>query len=638
MPLSDARPASRRRLVQLLRLPCVLLPVLAVAAGLATGADAPAPTAAQLTYETEFLPLFKQYCFGCHGPEKATEGINLAAFPTVVSIQQNQDTWRKVLRQIEERTMPPRGVPQPTPAVRDRLGIWLHDTLQNVDIRLLPREPGRVLIHRLGRTEYNNTVRDLFGVDTKPADRFPADGGGGSGFDNNADTLFVPPILMEGYIQAASEILSQASRDRIFFVRPGQQLPPRAAARKIIEHFAMRGFRRPVEAAEVERLLGLFDAATRRKEPFEASVKFALKAILVSPSFLFRVERDQESATAYRLSDYELASRLSYFLWSSMPDDELFAEASRNRLRDPRVLERQVRRMIASPKARALADGFAGQWLHVRDLYTMSIPDLRLFTTFTPSLRDAMYQETIEFFQSILRENASLLRLLDADYTYLNEELAQHYGIEGVTGSEMRRVALKDDRRGGLLTMGSVLTFTSFPRRTSPVLRGKWVLEEILGAPTPPPPANAAGLPPDDTPRQGLSFRQRLEQHRSKPECASCHSRMDPIGFGLEHYDAIGRWRDQISGAPVDATGVLSTGESFTGAVELKQHILKRREEFARNLSEKLLAYALGRGLEPYDIPAVRRITNAVVLDGYRSSTLIREIVRSFPFQYRKNM
>jgi hypothetical protein len=588
----------------------------------------------------------------------------VTAFATVTSVQQAQKTWRKVLKQLGERTMPPRGALQPAPEQRERLASWLTEALNRVDSRLLPRDPGRVLIHRLSRTEYNNTIRDLLGVDTRPADSFPPDGGGGAGFDNNADTLFVPPVLMEGYLQAASEVLAKVRPAVVFFARPGPRLPARAAARQIVAHFALRGYRRQVEAPEVDRLMRLFDAATRhgpgtgptpefsarlgeakalaRAEggapAFEAGVKLALKAILVSPSFLFRVERDQDSAGPYRINDYELASRLSYFLWASMPDEELFRTAGQNRLGNPIVLERQVRRMLADPKARALADNFAGQWLRVRDLYTVAQPDPRSFPTFTPSLRDAMCQETLTFCDSVFRENASLLRLLDADYTFLNEELARHYGIEGVSGPEMRRVALKDGRRGGVLQMASVLTLTSYPRRTSPVLRGKWVLEEIMGAPTPPPPPNAGGLPADDAPRQGLTFRQRLEQHRSKPECASCHSRMDPIGFGLENYDAIGQWRNEIGGTPVDASGTLASGEQFTGASELKRHLLQSREAFVHNLAEKMLAYALGRGLEPYDIPAVRRITNAVMMDGCRSGTLIREIVRSYPFQYRRNM
>jgi hypothetical protein len=320
-----------------------------------------------------------------------------------------------------------------------------------------------------------------------------------------------------------------------------------------------------------------------------------------------------------------------------MPDEELFRLAATQRLRDPKVLEQQVRRMLRDPKSRALADSFAGQWLRVKDLYTATQPDPRRYPEFSPSLRDAMYNETVEFFYDLVRENRSLLALLDANYTYLNEELAKHYGIQGIEGPELRRVNLNDRRRGGVLTMASVLTLTSYPRRTSPVLRGKWVLEEMLGSSTPPPPPNAGGLPADDAPRQGLTFRQRLEKHREKAECASCHSRMDPIGFGLENFDAIGRWREQIAGESVDSTGVLANGQEFSGPIGLKMHMLARKEEFLRNVTEKMLAYALGRGIEPYDIPTVRKIANAVAREGYRSSTLIEEIVKSYPFQYRRN-
>ena len=320
-----------------------------------------------------------------------------------------------------------------------------------------------------------------------------------------------------------------------------------------------------------------------------------------------------------------------------MPDDALFHAAGEGHLRDPKVLDAQVRRMLKDPKARGLAESFASQWLRIRDLYTSAQPDPRRYPTYTPSLRDAMYGETIEYFASVLREDQSLLRLLDSDYTYLNEELAKHYGIEGVTGPELRRVTLTEHRRGGVLSMASVLTVTSYPQRTSPVLRGKWVLEELLGAKVPPPPPNAGGLPADDAPKAGMTFRQRLELHRSKPECASCHNRMDPVGFGLENFDAIGRWRTEVGGQPVDAAGVLATGEKFAGPVELKQQILARKDEFLRNVTEKMLAYALGRGLEPYDIPTVRRITAAVAKDDCRGSTLVREIVGSYPFQYRRN-
>jgi hypothetical protein len=248
-----------------------------------------------------------------------------------------------------------------------------------------------------------------------------------------------------------------------------------------------------------------------------------------------------------------------------------------------------------------------------------------------------MYNETITFFQDIVRRDSSLVRLLDADYTFLNEELARHYGIEGVQGTGMQRVALKEARRGGVLTMGSVLTLTSYPQRTSPVLRGKWVLEEILGTPPPPPPPGAGGLSPEDHPKEGLTFRQRLEKHREKPECASCHNRMDPLGFGLENFDGIGRWREEIGGTPVDASGVLANGEKFSGPLELKKHLLSRKDDFARNFSERMLSYALGRGIESYDAPTVRAITKKLQGNDYRSLLLLREIVKSYPFNYRQN-
>ncbi|MBW3625493.1 MAG: DUF1592 domain-containing protein, partial [Armatimonadetes bacterium] len=406
-----------------------LLPVLTIGGGLAVSADKgekPAPTH-QAAYEKEVKPLFKQFCEGCHGPSNAAGGINLAKYATVTDLQKDQATWRKVLAQLRERSMPPRGLPKPTPQQNDHLVHWLNDALNNVDPSLLPKNPGRVLIHRLSRMEYNNTVRDLFGVHTRPADKFPPDGGGGGGFDNNADTLFVPPILMEKYLAAAAEILDAARPERIFLAKPDKKVTPRMAARKILDHYAMRAWRRPVEPAEVNRLLTLYDAAAKRGDSHENAVKYALKAVLISPNFLFRVEKDRLTAEAYPIDEYELASRLSYFLWASMPDEELFKIAGQKKLRDPKVLEAQVRRMIQSPKSRALADGFASQWLRIRDLYTLRQPDPRRNPEYNPSLRNANYNETLEYFQSLFREDASLLRLHDAHNTYLNHYHPKHY-------------------------------------------------------------------------------------------------------------------------------------------------------------------------------------------------------------------
>ncbi|HLK60817.1 MAG TPA: DUF1592 domain-containing protein [Chthonomonadaceae bacterium] len=619
-------------------LPFLLLPCLLLGAGLARGADDTPAKADQAAYDQQIKPLLQQYCYGCHGVKSPAGGINLAAFAEVTAIQKDQTTWRKVLTQIRERNMPPQSVPHPKQEQRDLMVAWLTHSLDSADASLLPNNPGRVLIHRLSRTEYNNTLRDLFGVDIHPADTFPADGGGGGGFDNDANTLFIPPVLMERYLDAAGKVLDAAKPERICFVKPGKGVTKTAAVRKIVAHYAALAFRRPIEKAETDRLMTLYAQATQRGEGFESAVKFTLKAVLISPNFLFRVEADRPITDAYPVSDYELASRLSYFLWASMPDEDLLQLAAEKRLHDPKVIAAQVTRMLRSPKSHAFTESFVTQWLRVRELYTSVHPDPNRFKDYTPTLRDAMYQETVDFFDSVLRDDASLLTLLDANYTYANEELAKHYGLNEVTGSEMRRVSLPDKRRGGLLTMASVLTLTSYPQRTSPVLRGKWVLEEVLGSPVPPPPPVVATLSQDDQPKEGLTFRQRLEKHREKPQCASCHNRMDPLGFGLENFDVTGRWRTEIGGAPVDASGVLTTGEKFSGPIELKQQILARKDEFVHNLTEKLLAYALGRGLEPYDLPTVRKITAAVAKDNYRSSTLVREIALSYPFQYRKNL
>ena len=590
-----------------------------------------------LTFDRDIQPVLDKYCLKCHGPEKPKGGINLAQVKNEATVHRDPKTWQTVLTQLHDRNMPPENKTQPTVTERDQLIEWLSHTLNNLDERYIPKDPGRLVIHRLSRSEYNNTVRDLLGVEGRPADKFPADGGGGGGFDNNADTLFIPPILMEKYLEAAGDIVDQARPERIFVVRPGMMSSKRATAKRILEVHAARAFRRPLQSDELDRLMRVYDAMLRTRKTHEDGVKQALVGILVSPNFLFRVELDHPGDRPYAVNDYELASRLSYFLWASMPDEELFRAARAGKLHEPAVLETQVKRMLHDPKAHDFYDSFSSQWLALRNLKTTAQPDPQKFPAYTESLRDAMYGEAVEFFQALVRSNASLLEFIDADYTFLNEELAKHYGIAGVTGPEMRRVALTDRNRGGVLGMGGVLTLTSYPLRTSPVLRGKWVLEEILGTPPPPPPPLVPTLSQDDKPKDGLTFRQRLEQHRQKPECAACHKRMDPIGFGLENFDPIGRWRSELGGEKIDSAGVMSTGEMFQGPTELKKIILARKDDFIRNVTERMLAYSLGRGLEFYDAPAVKRITRALETDNYRSTTLIIEIAKSFPFRYRRN-
>jgi len=589
-------------------------------------------------FPTEIRPLLETYCLKCHTAAKAKGGANLDEFKGVASVYKNLKLVEVVIRQLRENDMPPEGKPQPKPDERAKLIAWFDKTLNDIDSDAIVKDPGRVLIHRLSRTEYNNTIRDLTGVDTKPADKFPADGSGGGGFDNNADTLFVPPILMEKYLAAAGDVLDAADPAKLFVERPGSDSSNKDAAKKNLEAFATKAFRRPVEKLELERLMNVYSRAEKGGAPFEVAMKLAYKAALVSPNFLFRIEADQNLPGPYQINDYELASRLSYFIWSSMPDEELFKQAKKKKLHDPKVLDEQVKRMVADPKSRALAETFTTQWLGVRSLKTGTSPDRGKFPQYTNTLRDAMVNEPVEFFDALVRNDESILTLLDAQHTFVNEELAKHYGIPDVKGANMRRVALTDPNRGGVLGMGAVLTLTSYPLRTSPVLRGKWVLEEILGTPAPPPPANVGLLPPDDKPKDNMTFRQRLELHRQKADCAACHKRMDPLGFGLENFDAIGRWRStEAAGKPVDASGTLVSGEKFTGPAELKTLLMKQKNDFVSNLTERMLAYALGRGLEFYDVPAVRRICADLAKNGYRSSVLINGVIQSFPFQYRRN-
>ncbi len=431
------------------------------------------------------------------------------------------------------------------------------------------------------------------------------------------------------------------SRQAIFVCSPERPADEEPCAREILSNLTRRAFRRPVTGADVDPLL-LSYAAGYEDGGFEAGIKWALEALLVSPEFLLRVERHPdgvEPGTPYRISDIDLASRLSFFLWSSIPDDELLALAEQGRLSDPAVLERQVLRMLDDPRSGALTANFAGQWLYLRNLQTIA-PNGTLFPTFDDNLREAFRRETELFFDSQVRADGSVLELLSADYTFLNDRLARHYGIPGVYGSHYRRVAYPDDRRAGLLGHGSILTVTSHPNRTSPVVRGKWLLENLLGSPPPPPPPDIPALIENDEGIEAATVRQRLEQHRANPTCAACHAKMDPLGFALENFDAVGQWRavDIEANAPIDASGALPDGTLFTKPAEFRQGLLGEpwASEFVATVTEKLLTYAIGRGLEYYDAPAVRAIKRDAEASGYRWSSIVLGIVESAPFQMRR--
>jgi Protein of unknown function (DUF1592)/Protein of unknown function (DUF1588)/Protein of unknown function (DUF1585)/Protein of unknown function (DUF1595)/Protein of unknown function (DUF1587)/Planctomycete cytochrome C len=426
------------------------------------------------------------------------------------------------------------------------------------------------------------------------------------------------------------------SRLRIFVCHPEGKSREDACARQIVSTLARRAYRQPVTDPDLETLLKFYRSG-KQDGGFEGGIEFALQRILASPKFLFRVERDPTGiagGSSYPISDTELASRLSFFLWSSIPDDELLRLASEGKLKDPAVFDRQVRRMLADPKSRSLVDNFAGQWLQLRNLRNVQ-PNTDLFPDFDENLRQSFRRETELLFESVVQEDRSVLDLLTANYTFVNERLARHYGIPDIYGSRFRRVDLTDDARRGLLGQGSILALTSHAERTSPVVRGKWILENILGTPVPPPPPDVPPLKAKQDGEKPRTIREQMAEHRANPVCAGCHKAMDSIGFAMENFDAVGAWRTREPGGPIDASGELSDGTKVNGVVTLRNALLSRPEMFAGTLTEKLLIYALGRGLDYRDMPAVRAILHDASRSNYRFSTLILGVVHSTPFRMR---
>ena len=748
-------------------------------------APKPNPVPGKDPFADAVRPVFAQFCLGCHNDKKVSGGVSLEPFKDTAGARKARDLWETVREQVETRKMPPMGKPQPTDEQRKQVVAWIDAVATKVDCGLA-RDPGRPTIRRLNRSEYNNTIRDLVGIDFKPADTFPSDDVG-YGFDNIGDVLSMPPILLEKYLAAAEAVLDKAvqvpkpiavvkdffrpqnvrttlgpfakqdkrvylsqagaaivsydflyegeyvfrargygeqagtelpklaiavdrnpvgshevdaveakpksyesrtkvtagrhelrfeftnpfedkaadpkkvravsllvmeiegpfnpvpkpapeSHRRIFVAGPTGAADREVAARKILQAFATKAYRRPVKPDEVDRLVRLFKFADQPGEPFEAAVKHALKAVLVSPHFMFRIERDLEPnnpEAVHQVSQFELATRLSYFLWSSMPDDVLFKLAETNQLRNPGVLEAQVRRMLKDPKASALVENFAGQWLMLRSVAAMA-PDKNAYRSFDPALRSAMVRETELYFEHVMREDRSVLDFLDSDYTFVNDRLAKHYGIAGSFGREFKKVTLTDRTRGGILTHASILTVTSNPTRTSPVKRGKWILENILGTPPPPPPPDVPMLEEDTNAVLTGSLRQRMEKHRENPSCAVCHAKLDPLGFGLENFDGIGAFRPMDGKFKIDPAGELPDGSKFNGPAELRKVLMAKSHLFRRNLAEKMLTYALGRGLEWYDRCTVDDIVSNLKKGNDRFSALMLAVVESDAFQKRR--
>ena len=725
-------------------------------------------------FDTSVRPLLTQTCAGCHNARLASGGLDVTALNSPESLTSARPAWERILRRVRAGEMPPSQVAKPPAERITAFTTFVQSAFEKTD-SVVPSDPGRITAHRLNRSEYSNTIRDLLGVSFRAEKYFPTDDSG-DGFDNIGDVLTVSPVLMERYLGAAERIATWALSTEIpakpieslyhfreqkvrridrstieaehrvdfageYTIRiglPGERgktaapvklgfwmdgkllesksvetkpsglvyfdpyseeemrlyLPEgdhvfragfiddefvktlsdkdaynrkvnkfldsilligpiqsqtekesrknllvcdpasgRACVVRILSTFARRAYRRPVSRSEVDGLLRFVDMAQKDGQSVEQGLQLAIQAALVSPNFLFHLERESSGREARQVSEIELASRLSYFLWSSMPDDELLSLAEAGHLRAS--LDRQVDRMLADPRSAAFAENFAGQWLETRNLDVVK-PDPEKFPEWNPELRDAMKRETSMFFEYVLRENRPISDFLKADYTFLNERLARHYGIAGVSGNEFRKVQLPAGTpRGGILTHASVLTVSSYPSRTSPVIRGKYVLQNILGAPPPPPPPDVPVL--DEAAIGAVaSMRQQLEKHRADATCAACHSKMDPLGFGLENFNAIGKWREKDGNFPIDSSGTLPDGKSFTTPNEMQAILASRLPEFGRALTEKMLTYALGRGLKSYDSRTVETMNQAWARDGYRFQPLVHQIVNSLPFQFKR--
>jgi hypothetical protein len=588
-------------------------------------------------------PLLQKYCYECHGPEKQKGGIEVHPLDSTDSALRHHRFLENLAVEIENKDMPPEDETDtlPTDAERATLVKEIRAISKKLEAGNFPRNPGRTTIRRLNRNEYNYTVRDIFGVNFFPGRDFPADGAGGEGFDNVADALFVPPVLMEKYMEASRKIIASlyatpASLDRVMVSKPGEKVTPLAAAKATLQYHASLAFRRPATDADLQAMLALFEKNLKAGMPFGEALRPCLQALLVHPTFLFRAETDVPGKSEWKVNDFELATRLSYFLWSSAPDRQLLRLASEGKLSEHKILESQVERLLADPRAEAISRHFAGQWLGFDELREVADPDTKRFPTFTPSLRSAMYRESVEFFNFLIRENRPVTELIHADYTFANAELARHYGLPGVTGEPLRKVTLTDRNRGGVIGQASILTTTSVPLRTSPVKRGKWILDTLLGTPPPPPPPDAGVLPGDDKSSEGLSFREQLEIHREKPSCAGCHEKIDPLGFGLENFDAIGRWRTtDANGKPIDSLATLPGDIRFSTPAELKDLLLQSDELFLRNLARKMLAYSLGRSLEYYDEPVITELVKNLRKNDLKIRPLIHAVTRSHPFQHR---
>ncbi|MFN3191197.1 MAG: DUF1592 domain-containing protein [Aureliella sp.] len=589
------------------------------------------------------VEMLTNYCYDCHVGDEPEGGIEVDFFEVGDSLERRVETVEKIIRVLKEQQMPPADYDQPSSTERVEVLQWIESKLASFDCGDVA-SVGRVTMRRLNRVEYNNSIRDLTGLALEPAKDFPSDDVG-NGFDNIGDVLTIPPILLEKYLAAGSEIASAVVAEQAAFKRvfpfeaenPGDLQEVVDALIRSADDFMLRAFRRPPSSAESERMRELMTTAYVDKGLSPKKIhETMIAAVLSSPQFIYKVETASPSDYTNgvrQLNSYEMATRLSYFLWSSTPDERLLKLAERGELSSVEEIESAVDWMLDDPKSMALTENFAGQWLQLRDLAKLS-PDPDLFPEYDGDLQRSMRRETELMFGSLVSEDRSVLDLLNADYSFLDGRLADFYGVDGVDGEEFQRVDLKG-RRSGVLMHASVLLITSNPTRTSPVKRGKWVLDNLLGEPPPP--------PPPDVPELGESgetlgtLRQQMEQHRANPNCAVCHTKMDALGFGLENFDAIGRWRTSDGQGPIDPSGELPGGKQFLGPVDLVEILAEnKKNEFTRCMSQKMLTYALGRGLAVYDRCTVNNIVARISADGFRFRTMVKAIATSEPFRFQE--
>ncbi len=627
--------------------------------------DLTADTEADRRWRRISFPILRKHCTMCHNAADKKGGLDLDLFYYVPSVISRGEMFLHLVDLVKTNQMPPSNRPPMPQDEKDSLTALINGILDDV---LREPDPGPAVVRRLSNREYAYTVRDLLGVDFDAMRYFPKDGSGGEGFDNQSGSLFMTPLLMERYYLAADTVISLVrSQSEVWKshvprgYRPGLirrwintlklatasstgWSKPIERARASLIPLATKAYRRFLSLEEQNELMDFFgsiyfDDLWRQRDGFDMAMATTMKRMLVSPMFLYKSETNAPLHKPYPISNFELATRLSYFLWSSLPDDSLLQVAYYEDLHDTAVLDREARRMMADDKFKRFSESFAVQWLGVEDALTNPVADPELHPDFTAEIRMAMKREVSDYFHYVFTDRRNLMELLDSDYSLLNESLARHYDVEDVRGDELRPVKVSHVGRGGLLGMGAVLTATSLPTRTSPVLRGQWVLEEILGTPAPPPPPDVPTLEETQkTARDELDVRSLLELHRASPECSGCHDKMDPIGLAMENFDAVGKWRQYYRGnTEIISTTQLDNGVLIDGPTGLKEYLSQEKEKFAKTFSRKMLSYAMGRGIVFTDTRVLKHLTDILLESDFDSEALVLALVNSYPFKNRRS-